>query len=651
MSNENSANQAGPWSGKFVAIGLVAILSAILGLVVLWHGCGRESDDSTSSTAAGRETDDVGYGAELFQIAMDPILHDEQFAGAERMQGAIARLDRWIKHQKPSPQWRLDPFVGRLRQDLLDSAAEAREAASEIGRLPLAENNAQAVKQLDETANLLDGLRARLEELIETTPVDDLAIMVATLQRRIATIQTLADRAETASPEQFATQVKPFLGDLSPQFLEGFAADLDVVADRLDIERLAFGKADGYSFHEAVWLNDVSKWAAGDEFDHPIKPVLRLFDWTVRNIQHSEPLRLSEQTPETLLQEPWETLLFGQGTPVDRARVFTLLARQLNLDAAMLAIVDSSDPDRETLRPWAVGVLIDSEIYVFEPALGLPIPGPGGLTLAQDGGMDIRPATLSQLVEDDSLLRQLDVDEDNLYPLKAADLENVVAMLDVAPQYVSQRMSLVQRELTGVDVVFTLDALAQAQRFAPHVETRRWSFPYRVLFQVKFHLERRRWTQAQTMPFAVPGLRGQPSLWQGRVHHLKGIFVDRQGDPSAELFYQDARPPTLSSQRTAVDPELAWALRIAKMNASYWLGLIAAHKGDTRAAVDFFQTRTLRDFPLGYWTHGARYNLARTHEDSGDYAEAIALYRSDSHAPGHFGAQLRARWLESLVDR
>jgi len=48
------------------------------------------------------------------------------------------------------------------------------------------------------------------------------------------------------------------------------------------------------------------------------------------------------------------------------------------------------------------------------------------------------------------------------------------------------------------------------------------------------------------------------------------------------------------------------------------------------------------------WTHGARYNLARTYEATRQYDEAVALYLGDPTSPAYHGNFLRARWLNQL---
>ena len=88
-----------------------------------------------------------------------------------------------------------------------------------------------------------------------------------------------------------------------------------------------------------------------------------------------------------------------------------------------------------------------------------------------------------------------------------------------------------------------------------------------------------------------------------------------------------------------------------KQDASYWLGLIAYQRGNYPDAVYWFARRTLEVMPEGYWSDGARYNLARTFEASGDPERAILQYDSNAGSPGYLGDLLRAKWLKEQGGR
>jgi tetratricopeptide (TPR) repeat protein len=163
------------------------------------------------------------------------------------------------------------------------------------------------------------------------------------------------------------------------------------------------------------------------------------------------------------------------------------------------------------------------------------------------------------------------------------------------------------------------------------------------------------------------------------VLHLKGRFVDEQG--GAIAYYQRARPrdrDVLAGEQKHVQtlyeekleqakeqlgdkltPELKerikeraamfvsfeiLAIRRGKLDASYWLGLIAYDQAQYPSALDYFNVRVLPlDRELA-WAAGAHYNAARSLEAGGQRAKAIREYESSGGA----GNLVRAAWLREL---
>jgi hypothetical protein len=510
--------------------------------------------------------------------------------------------------------------------------------------------------------------------------------------------------------------------------LDTLPQPLAAVPELEGLDQLRFPPSDQFALQEAAWLRNVSRWAAGNQLDD-LHQTIRLFDWTVRNIQLADIAEL--ESGQRFMQMPWETLLLGQGTAAERACVFILLARQLGLDAALLALPDPDDPQAGPPRPWAVGVLIDDQVYVFDPGLGLPIPAPDGIRLDQGRKLAIQPATLAQLADDESLLRRLDLDAQRPYQVTSAEMGQVVALVEASPAYLALRMKLVQSHLLGRRrVVLSASATEQIDRWKQATgiaDAQLWVFPYLVLLDRQNVPEQQRSQQAAAMlPFymtyAAPIWQGEADgplpwedeafyqprrtasskdveetpLWKARILHLKGQF---SGPTGAIHFYLDARPsdeqlagladiyyqiflgelgvaPGNETQQQRLDATDFAKQRVAfyepffrraKQDASYWLGLlnfdlalIALDQQDTdqndpdsaaehyRTALDYLRTRTLKASPDGPWTHGAYYNLARTHEATGDLDEAITYYILDADSPTHYGNLLRARWLDKL---
>ncbi|MCX7427089.1 MAG: hypothetical protein NTW96_15875 [Planctomycetia bacterium] len=420
------------------------------------------------------------------------------------------------------------------------------------------------------------------------------------------------------------------------------------------LDGLEFLRDDGFALQEAVWLRDASNAARGKQLED-LARARRLFDWVARNVQ-LEPGSATE--PEDIANRPWETLLFGRGTVTDRAWVFVLLARQQGIDAVVLALPSEEDSTKGQLENWAVGILDEGKLYLFDPRLGLPIPAPGGVKFDEDGQLDVQPATLEQVTKDPSLLRQLDLDASHPYPVTAERLNKVVALVEASPAYLAARMKLVESRLAGKQkVVLTANPSALAKRLeaVPGLaETRLWLWPYQVMLKrSRLSPEAEAKVKTAMLPFRV-GKYNQ--LWKGRLLHLKGELT---GPKCATYYYQEAR---LSDRRLVVmrdeiksttDPkdvakmkDIYQATLTGKADASYWLGLVECALGNFPAAADYFVLRTLNDSPGGPWTTGAIYNLGRTFESAGQRDKAIEVYRADTTSPAYFGNLLRARWLQ-----
>ncbi|MGD0898686.1 MAG: transglutaminase-like domain-containing protein [Thermoguttaceae bacterium] len=503
-------------------------------------------------------------------------------------------------------------------------------------------------------------------------------------------------------------KLDPLVRELPPSL-----ADVPVVRD---LGKIQFSVYDGFSLLEALWLRDLSQWARGTQADE-LQQARQLFDWVVRNIQ------LDADEPERVPLFPWETLLGGRGTAMERAWVYILLLRQQGIDAAVLAAPPArvskpaGDPARQkgapiAVRPWCVAVLAEQEhakgLYLFDTNLGLPIPARDGLRLLSsplplgDGqgerapgqgerapgvrapgakqpaaGLDIRPATLAEVLADHAILDRLNFDPQHPYWVKAANLGQIVVLVEASPVYVAAKSRLMESLLAGAErVVLTTDPAAQAERMkaaANAAAARLWSFPYQVLQRrSQLGVENVGRRLDQMLPLFAGN--GTP-LFKGRILHLKGRF---QGEPGAIECYQAARPAT--KDVLAMEPKLAAAncesilqmppamrpedpkqaaaelahwqtvscLR-GKHDASYWLGLIAAGQGDFPSAIDYFTKRTLDAAAQSPWMPGIHYNLGRTYEADGQPDRAVEEYLSGIRSPMHAGNLLRARWLKEVT--
>ena len=473
------------------------------------------------------------------------------------------------------------------------------------------------------------------------------------------------------------------LADWRPDpLLETLPASLRTKKTLAELAALSFPLRDGPELRQTIWLQSAATTATSQATDD-LNRAVRLFDWTVRNIQLESPESLSSAAPHL----PWQTIVLGRGQAIERAWLFALLARQQGLDVVMLAR-QAAEGD-EPVETGLAALAIDDRLYLFDPRLGLPVPGPQGKGVA----------TLDEAAGDDAILRRLDLDAEHPYPLTSSELDQVVALVEASPSYLSQRMWMLESRLTGEHrpvLAFDAGDLAQRLRTFSHVgDVRIWQFPYRRLREAV----RRKPADddvaplviaadpllAELEPFVLPFVMKRkktdkptpvPALWRGRVLHLLGRFT---GDEGANFFYQLSRPPDIDLEQQslkAFEMAKAWVqagpegreraeqlasatdrnielIRRAKQHASYWLGLAAFERAEHEhrrelydTAIDYFFERTLAATPDGPWTHGAYYNLARTYEALGQIEKACETYRQDESAPQHHGNMLRARWLE-----
>jgi hypothetical protein len=522
------------WRISNLAGPLFSILfGAVAAIIAMVAGC-QDTNSSPRTQQFSSATSRQEMNDENLNYAFSVLRNTEEFQTPEALTTVVERLNQWIGHKQPFPDWAPDPLLEKLPDELLDSSA---------------------------------------------------------------------------------------VRNLRP---------------------LRFPAKDAHDLQQTVWLAEIANRARGPD-SQPLAVGQGLFDWVVRNIQ------IERDNTVAVPHLPRETLLLGRGTAADRAWLFSLLARQQGLDVVMLGL--SSKEAADEPRFWLPALFVDGELYLFDTRLGLPIAGPDGKPVA----------TLKEVLADEKLLRSMDLEMDlpqqRPYPVRVADLERIVILLEASPVYLSHRMQLVESDVLGKETLtLTVRPSALAARVATHpnvASVQLWQLPYeRIRAAERMERETQQKAQAEFFAFGPP----TAVLLQARVLHLMGSF---DGDKGANALYQMARPPEADMKqyrekapeqaRAKVEAELAH-FQAAKQSSSYFLGLVAFERGNYEAAVDYLQTRTLAASPDGPWTGGARYNLARAFEALGQIDNAVRYYRADLSAQRH-GNLLRARRLETEATR
>ena len=211
-----------------------------------------------------------------------------------------------------------------------------------------------------------------------------------------------------------------------------------------------------------------------DEHASELANAIRLFDWVSRNIQLLEPVEIADDdlfdnllvtdvnksAEETIefysdpanrpaggirglgyTYYPYQTLVYGRGDYIEKAKLFMVLCHQAGLDTVMLAVKNSDGNE----LPWLPAVLLGDQLYLFDSQLGLPLPG------EKLGSV----ATLSEVRENSELLTGLNLSLEEStrdktdYRVTPEQVKEVTALAYISPIGVSRRMKFLNDRLIG----------------------------------------------------------------------------------------------------------------------------------------------------------------------------------------------------------
>lgn len=434
----------------------------------------------------------------------------------------------------------------------------------------------------------------------------------------------------------------PLLGGLPERLRAG-----DVLRG---IDGMAFDAVgDIPALRDQRWLGDVAATARGDAIDD-LDVARRLFEWTVRSlaITTDPPMVPSDASPGTRWLTPGEILLAGRASAPQRAWIFLELLRHAGLEGVMLATGDTGGG--ASPRPWIPALVSGGEAYLFDPAYGMPVAGPGG-----DG-----VATARQAAADPAILAAMSL-PDRPYPVQAADVARLAVLVPATPWSLARRMHYLDRQLVGARrIAVSIDASAVAARALAALpgdagdaegRARLWEFPWETI-------QRRQLPASAAVVSRELGVlslalaredetrsrRAFRPLYAGRLREFRGQL---DGPEGAKAAYLAARPgnAALAEAMAALPPPQAEVLKRTyeemKADATYWLGVVTLGEKDYVTAVDYLERMTLKANPEGVWADAARLNLAAARLGLGEREEAARLLREDP-SPQRFGSRIVA---------
>src|SRR5208282_1045880 len=169
--------------------------------------------------------------------------------------------------------------------------------------------------------------------------------------------------------------------------------------------------------------------------DMPVQQAAAAFAWVVRQVRVRD-------VGEGLLP-PQFALRRGWGSADDRALAFLALLEQIGVDGCRIEVEQGGKP-----ALWACGAVIGGDIYLFDPRLGLPVPGPGGNGIA----------TLASVRAHPDLLGQLTVDVKHPYDIKPEQTRRVKLLAACPLSALAPRMKFLEESLATAGVTVRLAA-------------------------------------------------------------------------------------------------------------------------------------------------------------------------------------------------
>lgn len=398
------------------------------------------------------------------------------------------------------------------------------------------------------------------------------------------------------------------------------------MADKVNHNR--FNLYDASHIRNCIMYQKIWDHVAQDQEDD-LARVVAAFNFVIRNIiQHSE----ASQIP----LKKHEVILWGMGTPEDRAIFFADLLRQARIDSVVITSKVQQEGEKEEEKAWLVGVFLDDGIYLFDTHLGLPIPGPD-----QDPGeLDITDvATLKEIRENDELLRALDAD-DTKYNLTAADLQEIqVGLIGYEnlwmPKYetLQEKMTeenhfllydgwidgpggqgTISRVLAQADGLYDQDDLKAWDYAAKHAEAREnmpesignYIREFSQTFSAHFECEVLNDVESEKLSDKL-SIKPTKSMAKARLAYMSGKERESIKNYTAirmisltdvmPLMQQYEKKLPLLVQTTAMD------------NAFFWLGVAQIEVGDYQPAIDTLEEYMKQTRGQGRWIAAAHERL------------------------------------------
>ena len=502
-------------------------------------------------------------------------------------------------------------------------------------------------------------------------------------ERAIAVLNEWAEAAKREA-EQNGTQWAPHR---SQRLLKSLPKDW---VEQATLDK--FIQRDGTFIRDCFWANKTAKLAIGNT-ESEIDRIVNLFYYVVRNVE------LIPSGRRKVPLGPFDVMVLGRGAVEDRVWIFSELLRQRQIDCVLLTPRGTKASDERWLL---LGVLLEDEVYLFDPNLGMPIPA----DLAQPrSAMPRQPLTLKQAQSAGGLLTAIGRDSGNRFTVTANDLAAPQVELICSTAILSTRMRQLQQQLSGELTAIVSDPLEDSED-QPGLWSRVtqypgatwsaddlvvWSYPENRR-EAASHMEPEqlkelaRLTYALGAPIRISGVKEdaekrtsdlvyskpERALMKFRMNHVVGHWPEVvQGYLAVQLYEVD--PPITKEVFTQFlmtlkqagqdsgDAKRLLRERIPKdirdlhiragNDACYWMALCQAEQNRTKATIE--QCLAYLDrYSEGSWAHAAKSLLAVSLAKQKRWKDAVqAIGQTEEDSLDYGGHQiLKARWRRLLAE-
>jgi hypothetical protein len=215
----------------------------------------------------------------------------------------------------------------------------------------------------------------------------------------------------------------PFTNEEQEQLAGWFDLDPGELAE---VASPTFTNLDAHHLDTCLLLHDAGQGLDVSELP-PAARAEAAFEWVMRQVRFGARPAFTAP-PAFVLRRGW-------GNALERSLVFLSLLPQLGLDGCLVACPRETESGIQ-YRPL-LGVLVQDQVLLFDPYLGMPLPGPGGKGVA----------TLRQVRAKPEVLRQLNVDANYPYDVTPAHLRRASLWVPCSLSSLSARIKWLESEL------------------------------------------------------------------------------------------------------------------------------------------------------------------------------------------------------------